>query len=244
MNDDGDGVRLEYCDEWHDVDAATPFRVGRTGDLSLDDNPYLHRHFLELRRDGGVWVLANVGSQLSATVGDEHGHFVAHLSPGGVLPLAFEQTFVRFGAGPTTYEFRIELPSAPFGPADAADRDDELIDDGLGTTTKAPAALTPDQRLVVLALAEPAMQRTGSGPSALPPSGVAAKRLGWTEKKFNKKLDQVCQKLSRAGVPGLHGAPGELASNRRGRLVEYCLATRMVTPNHLVELDQRDDVED
>ena len=118
------------------------------------------------------------------------------------------------------------LPDPPFRPL----APDEIVDPGaLSTPTRSPAELTPDQRLLVLALAEHALVRTGSGPSALPTSADAARRIGWSERKFNKKLDQVCQKLAKAGVRGLHGGPGDIASNRRARLVEYCLASRVVT---------------
>ena len=91
---------------------------------------------------------------------------------------------------------------------------------------------------VVLALAEPALRRGGSGASSLPPSSAAAARLGWSITKFNRKLDNVCQKLGRAGVRGLHGDAGKLASGRRGRLVEYALAVRLVTPEDLSLLEQ------
>lgn len=222
-------LEVEYCGERFPVDPDSPFRIGRTGDLAVDDNQYLHRSFLEIRRENGVWVLANVGRQLAATIGDENSHFIAHLAPGGALPIVFNQSYIRFGAGPTTYELQLHLPEAPFDPVDRV-----LVDDDqMGETTRLPATLTEDQRLLVLALAEHAMRRTGSGPSALPSSGEAAARLGWTEKKFNKKLDQVCQKLAKAGVRGLHGEPGALASNRRARLVEYCMSTRMITPDDL-----------
>jgi hypothetical protein len=173
--------------------------------------------------------------QLSATIGDEHNHFVAHIAPGGVLPLVFDRTYVRFGAGPTTYEVQLVLPDPPFS---ALDRDEPVQDDELEATTRSLARLTPDQRVVVLALAEHAMRRTGSGPSLLPTSAEAARRVGWPERKFNKKLDQVCQKLARAGVRGLHGGPGDLAANRRARLVEYCLASGVVTEADLPELDR------
>lgn len=73
--------------------------------------------------------------------------------------------------------------------------------------------------------------------SAVPSSADAARRLGWTTTRFNRKLDNVCQKLAKVGVQGLHGAPGELASNRRARLVEYAIAVRLVTPASLVMLD-------
>lgn len=228
-------LRVEYCGEWFSVDPDRPFTIGRDADLAVDDNPYLHRTFLELRREHGVWLVANVGKQLSATIGDEDSQFVAHIAPGGVVPLVFDRTYVRFGAGPTTYEVQLVLPDPPFT---AARADGPVSGDGLSAPTQSPAELTPDQRLLVLALAEHALRRTGSGPSALPTSADAARRIRWTERKFNKKLDQVCQKLAKAGVRGLHGGPGDIASNRRARLVEFCLAARVVTEDDLPLLDQ------
>ena len=53
--------------------------------------------------------------------------------------------------------------------------------------------------------------------SSVPTSGQAAERLGWQLTKFNRKLDNVCDKLDRLGVRGLRGGPGKLASNRRAR---------------------------
>lgn len=230
-----DGLQVEYCGEWWTVEKDDRFTIGRAADLSVDDNPYLHRTFLEIRCEQGVWLVANIGKQLSATIGDELNHFVAHVAPGGVLPLVFDRTYVRFGAGPTTYEILLVLPDPPFA---AVDRGDHGDDSDLSATTRSVARLTPDQRVVVLALAEHAMRRTGSGPSPLPASAEAARRIGWPERKFNKKLDQVCQKLAKAGVRGLHGGPGDIASNRRARLVEYCLATGVVTEADLPELDR------
>jgi hypothetical protein len=98
-----------------------------------------------------------------------------------------------------------------------------------GDTTIGRVVMTPDQLRLVLALAEPALRGTGRAGSTLPSSGEAAQRLGWKTTKFNRKLDNVCQKLAAQGVRGLHGEPGRLASNRRARLVEYALAVRLVT---------------
>ncbi|MBE3075508.1 MAG: hypothetical protein IMZ75_11300, partial [Actinobacteria bacterium] len=55
--------------------------------------------------------------------------------------------------------------------------------------------------------------------------------------RFNRKLDNVCQKLADAGNRGLHGGIGNLASNRKSRLVEHALSTRLVTARDLVLLD-------
>ena len=60
---------------------------------------------------------------------------------------------------------------------------------------------------------------------------------GWALTRFNRKLDNVCQKLADAGTRGLHGGPGKLASNRRARLVEYAVSSQLVTRSDLSLLD-------
>jgi hypothetical protein len=204
-----------------------PFTIGRDADFVVeDDNRFLHRRFLSLSTSQGVWLLANVGTQLAATVSDPGGRLEAFLSPGAVLPLVFDETVVRFTAGPTSYELSIVLPD----PAFLASQIDE---NDSGDTTVGSTVMTPDQLRLILALAEPALLGEARGGTALPTSGEAAQRLGWTTTKFNRKLDNVCQKLAAQGVRGLHGEPGRLASNRRARLVEYSLAVRLVTRDDL-----------
>ncbi len=173
-----------------------------------------------------MWLLANVGTQLTATVSDHDGRLEAFLSPGAVLPLVFDETLVRFTAGPTSYELSIRLPD----PAFVASKIDQ---NESGDTTVGRTVMTPDQLRLILALAEPALLGEARGGTSLPSSGDAAQRLGWTTTKFNRKLDNVCQKLAAQGVRGLHGEPGRLASNRRARLVEYALAVRLVTRDDL-----------
>ncbi|TDT18583.1 hypothetical protein BDK89_4207 [Ilumatobacter fluminis] len=230
----GDGATsllVEFCGEVVAVD-RTPFTIGRDADYVIDDeNRFLHRHFVRLDQHGPVWVLHNVGDQLSATVSDTDGLLEAFLAPGAALPLVFERTVVRFTAGPTTYEFTIRM-------ADAAFQSVRVDETPGGDTTIGRVAMTPDQLRLVLALAEPNLQGGGRPGTAMPSSAQAAERLGWTTTKFNRKLDNVCQKLTAQGVRGLHGEPGRLASNRRARLVEYALAMRLVTRDDLHLLDQ------
>ena len=57
-------LRVEFCGESLDVPPDRPFTIGREADLVVDDNRFLHRRFLELRAQGGMWWLANVGDQL------------------------------------------------------------------------------------------------------------------------------------------------------------------------------------
>jgi hypothetical protein len=70
----------------------------------------------------------------------------------------------------------------------------------------------------------------------VPSLADAAQRLGWTSTRLNRKLDNVCAKLTKEGVKGLHGGPGRLAVDRRSRLVEYALAARVVTVEDLALL--------
>jgi hypothetical protein len=223
---------IDYCGEITPLAPQGTLTIGREGDLEIDDNPYLHRRFLELAHvDNLVW-LANVGSAISATVADEEGLVQSWLSPGARIPLVFPRTVVWFTAGPTTYEFDIHLSDAPFVPAAVPETHD-------GSTTLGRVTFTPDQRLLILALAEPILRRGNRGAGSVPPSAAAAERLGWTITKFNRKLDNVCEKLTKLGVRGLVG-DGRAASNRRARLVEYALAARLITGADLVWLDAVD----
>jgi hypothetical protein len=104
-------------------------------------------------------------------------------------------------------------------------------------TTMGRTTLTPEQHLLLLALAEPVLRSGVRGTATVPSSADVAGRLGWTVTKFNRKLDNVCQKLERLGVRGLHGGPDRLAANRKARLVEYALAVRLVGPEDLPALE-------
>jgi hypothetical protein len=228
------GVTVDFCGELFVADGSRPLTIGRVGDVEIDDNPYLHRNFLQIVEDGGLWWLSNVGTTLTATVADKKGLFQAWLNPGARIPLALERLTVWFTAGPTTYDFDILVDS----PAFTSTGTDELVeDDATGETTVGRVSFTPDQKLLIVALAEPFLRRGQAGVAQIPSSADAAARLGWKVTKFNRKLDNVCQKVADAGTRGLHGGPGKLASNRKARLVEHALSTRLVTEPDLVLLD-------
>jgi hypothetical protein len=71
----------------------------------------------------------------------------------------------------------------------------------------------------------------------LPTSRAAAARLGWKLTKFNRKLDNVCAKVGKAGVSGLHGDLSDLATNRRQRLVDFAVTSQVVTRDDLALLE-------
>lgn len=228
-----DELVLDFSGEVHRVGVDDTFVIGRGGDLDIDDNPYLHRRFLVLAHEGGLWWIANEGSRLSATLTDGDGLVQSRLAPGARMPLVFQRVILTFSAGPTTYE--IDLITAGEDHFTGIDGPRQSS----GQTTIGVTPMTKSQLLLVLALSEPVLRRAGTGAAEIPSSSAAAARLGWPLTKFNRKLDNVCEKLDRVGVRGLRGGrAGGAASNRRTALVEHAVATLMVTAEDLPMLDQ------
>ena len=221
---------VECAGEYVAVAAGTRFPIGREGYAEIDDNRFLHRHFLSIEQSGGLWWLVNIGSRLSATVTDTEGRVQAQLAPGARLPIVFGVTTVVFSAGPTTYELSVHTAQPAF-----RETTPESALEGESTIGAVP--MTPSQKLLILALAEPVLRREGTGMSELPSSAAAAQRLGWSITRFNRKLDNVCDKLDRQGVPGLRGGVTSSATNRRVRLVEHAVASRLVVRDDLAMLD-------
>ncbi|WP_193509954.1 hypothetical protein [Cryobacterium sp. BB736] len=226
-------LRVEFCGEWYDVAPGADFHIGRESDLVIDENPYLHRRFLRIYDDYGLWWLGNVGNLLTATVTDASGQVQTWLSPGARIPIVFQRMQVLFSAGSTTYEFAIHSEedyyntSSPLGGAG-------------GATTIGPVPLTTSQRLLIVALAEQVLRQDSPGRGEIPSSAEAAERLHWSMTTFNRKLDNVCDKLDKVGVSGLRGGRGKLATSRRLRLVEYAVATHLVSKEDLYLLDRND----
>jgi hypothetical protein len=226
-------LRIEFCGEWYEVEHPKDFHIGRESDLIIDENPYLHRRFLRIYEDFGMWWLSNVGTLLSATVTDATGQVQAWLAPGARLPIVFPQMQVLFSAGSTTYEFTIHSQDDYYNTSAATAG-------AGGSTTIEPIPLTSTQRLLVVALAEQVLRQDSPGRGEIPSSSEAADRLHWSMTTFNRKLDNVCDKLDKIGVRGLRGGKGNLATNRRLRLVEYAVATRLVSKDDLYLLDRND----
>lgn len=224
-------LEIEYAGEYYELEPGREFKMGRIGDLEIDDNPYLHRRFLTLEFNDSFWWITNVGSRATAILSDPGGQSRSVLTPGARLPLVFEHTVLSFSAGPYSYELNltVELPSRDvaqlLGPI------------GEGDTTIGETAFTDSQLLAILAVAEPLLRRTGTGAWQVPTAVEAARRLGWTQTRFNRKLDNVCDKLDRVGVRGLKGGPGRQALSRRAALAEYAVNTRIVTAEQLPALE-------
>ncbi len=222
---------VEYCGERFDLNPDQRFFIGREADLSVDNNPYLHRRFLVLYFEGDMWWLSNLGSHLSASVSAGDVGFSGVVGPGARIPLVFGKTTIVFTAGPTTYELDVFSGSSEVDNVTAPYTD-------IGQTTVGVPKLTESQKVLIVVLAEQILRRDGTGASAIPSSAQAAGRLGWSLTKFNRKLDNVCDKLDQLGVSGMRGGGGKLASNRRTKLVEYAVSSRVVTRDDLPLIDE------
>jgi len=228
------GVKVLFCGEEFPVVAGRQLTIGRRADVEIDDNPYLHRVFLVVLEQGGLWWLVNVGTTLTATVADDTGLLQAWLAPGARIPLALNRFLVVFTAGPTTYDFEIVVDDPV--PAVSPGSPNVFEQDHVSEQTVGRVTFTKDQKLLMVALCEGSLSRSHPGTSQVPSSAAAAARIGWTITRFNRKLDNVCQKLADAGTRGLHGGIGNLASNRKARLVEHALSTGLVTEQDLTLL--------
>lgn len=224
-------LTIEFGDVIHQMAPGDTISMGRAADLVVDDNPYLHRRLLQVSEESGVWWVANIGQSIPVSVATDQGEFQALLGPGARLPIVFPRLRLMFTAGPNTYEVAIRCHGSLLSPADPSDA-------VAGDETRVPLALTESQKLLVLALAEPMLLNPGHGLTAVPTSAIAAERLGWPVTTFNRKLDAICEKLDRGGVEGLRGGPGNLASLRKSRLVEYAVLARLVSAADLQLLNR------
>lgn len=220
-------LSIEYCGEWHELRAGNVLTIGRAADLVIDDNPELDPVLLEIFDEHGMWWIASTAVSRTVHVSDPSGRVSTELAPGARVPVVFHPAHIVFAAGPTTYEFSVhgELPYS------AAATSTELRSERIELPR-----LTPNQRLLLLVLCERSLRRPVSGRGDYPTSAEAAVRLGWSLTAFNRKLDNVCDRLDRAGVAGLRGGRGNLATRRRARLIDYALSARLVTVEDLALL--------
>ncbi|WP_051198528.1 hypothetical protein [Gordonia shandongensis] len=205
------------------------FTIGREGDLAFPDNPYLHRRLLLLTFHAGFWWVANVGRYIPVKIIDLGSGAQTVLRSGSSSVLAADALAV-FDAGPTTYEVGVRVTAAPTLPRPSPT--------AVHGRTLGHAAVTPDQFRLLVAMAEPLLRHPGTGLDRMPTIPAVAERLGWSVTKANRHLDRLCERLADGGVSGLVSDGRTTAVNRRMRLLEYALDSRLVTREALSVLDE------
>jgi len=224
----GAALVVRFLDDEHRLEVGDQLTFGRAADLVLDDaNPYLHRVVGRFLWWDGFWWVENLGDALELQLLGGDGS-LARLPAGALAPLTHPQAAVRFSAGGLPYEVEAEVSGSPVPAPPQA-----TPSVGLPTTRYGDVALTDDERALVIELARPFLHDPSAGPERLPGNEDLAATLGWTRTKLNRKLDYLCERLTRAGVRGLQGKRAQLATNRRWVLVQHALVARLVTPEDL-----------
>lgn len=221
----GGALVLDFGGRRQWIPAGTTFVIGRGADLPIDGNQYVHRRFLEIAQHEGIWRLANVGSRLSASVASADGMAQSWLEPGASMPLVFDATVVMFTAGDTTYELTL-LAETPFYQVSTPWTS--------GSDGGVAGLLSPVQRILLTALAEPMLRADASGAVRLPALEEVAGRVGWSPEKFERRVGSLIDKFARHGVRGLErNEAGELPDSARTRIAEYAVGARIVTADDL-----------
>jgi hypothetical protein len=235
-------LRVEYCGEVTAIETSDELTFGRAGDLRIDDNRHLHRVLGRLWARDEQWWLSNEGRAISIQIADADSRSNVVLAPGSEVALSFPNSIVRFRAGITDYELTLRVPDREDEEEeDDEDSEDALWDDEFGDTVGlGDVLLTDEQRLLLLALAEPTL-RDPHTKEELPANRAVARRLGWSITKFNRKLDNLCNRFTKLGVGGLRGSIDQLATDRRRRLVDHAIESGLISADQLDRLPPEPD---
>lgn len=219
---------VEFVDETHVVSADATLSFGRAGDVVVDDaNPFMHRIVGVFVHEDGRWWLRNEARRFELQLRSDDGRR-STLPPGAGEVLSAMCGTVQFTSGVTTYELMWELDGIE-APATSV-----AASGGQTTREFGVVSLNTEQRQLLVALAEPRLRGLDAG---IPANAEVAHRLGWSLRKFDRKLDYLCRRLSEAGVKGLRGQKGEEAVDRRTKLLDHVLAVGMVSADDLDVLE-------
>lgn len=208
-----------------------PLIFGRGAELDVDSNPFLHRSVGRFVFADGLWWVENLSDRSPLRI--SAGETSVILAANDRSPLTRRDTIICFEAGPCNYEIRVHLEEIPETTPPLTLDDDRTV-----TLNPVVIPLNYEQRLLLTALAEPWLKdHHHRGP--MPTNRSVADRLGWTDTKFNRKLDYLCSQLARHGVPGMR-VTGRRALERRSHLVEHMLLTGQITVDDLHHLYTHD----
>jgi hypothetical protein len=217
-----DRILVSFEGATHAVAATDALTFGRHGDVVIDPaNRMLHRLLGRFTNADGSWWLSNLGSSIALVVSDLDGASFARVVPGGSIPLPFERSAVAFSAGRANYRLTVEqLGWNPRSVVTGATESTEP------TVTASSLVFNDEQYALLAALAR--HRSTGAPGQPMVSRRQLAQELGWSDAKLGRKLDHLCTKLARAGVPGLVGRAGRTADNRRQLLADAAVELGLV----------------
>jgi hypothetical protein len=230
----GRDLTVDFLGERRVCEPGEVLTFGRTADLVIDEeNPYLHRLVGRFSWHDGLWWIENHGQQIELDVESDTGVEARLRSRSGdaapsLAPLVGSRSSIRFIAG----EFNYQLDAIHGGPV--APKLGDVKVGGKETSQFGHVELTHDERLLLVALTAPVLRDPANArPERLPTNKTLYDQLGWSATRYNRKLDYLCVRLSRAGVRGLQGGRGTKATNRRWLLIEHAIASKLVTLDDL-----------
>lgn len=221
---DRERLIVEHCGDERVLGRDDELTFGRSADVVIDANPYLHRVLGRFRHDGRSWWVDNVGRSTPLTLMSTADLSSATVGPGSTAPILHVESVVAFAAGPTEYEVVVTNERAER----LADLGPVAGDGPLATLEFGRIDLNPDQVELLRVLCEHRLARPSDQWADIPSNRSCAARLGWTLAKFNRKLDHVCDRLARSGVRGLRGDLGLSAVDRRRVLVDHVVRSGLL----------------
>jgi hypothetical protein len=153
--------------------------------------------------DGAWWLRNDSAASLLYLSGDRG--FRVDLPPGMQIPVQQWHAKVRMQGVFDSYTLRLRLPDLDDEPSqdDAPGRPG--TGDHLVTSTRYRARLTDSDRLVLAARFEEYLNWRHAGAPALRSAKDTAERIGWQPHTVAKRCENIRDRYTRLGVPGLHG---------------------------------------
>lgn len=180
--------------------------LGRAGTIPIgEDDPAMHRRFLQIWKHHGAWYIHNAGETLTARIiARGRNQFTPlRLSPNTTLPLPPGEVAVTFETKHMAYE--IALFNAV--PQPAADRTPPPD----GAFTAEGFEPNAEQLQLLRALADPLWKDPSAEPHRVTPSvDKLAAQLNWTQKQTNQRMQRIVDALERAGVPEFQKGPTQV----------------------------------
>lgn len=210
-----------------------PFTIGRQGDLLVgEDNPFMHRVLLEIVVINNRWHIANASPHYRVYITDYSGNLLHTIMPLTSVCVEWEYFIIDIRIQDQRYALDADC-CAP----DGSPRRDHRSAETYSATWKVDP-LDEDIKVAVVALAEETLKTGDLG--ALKTFTEGTRRLHWEKhpKRMEKRITKLCEELALRGVPGLTGSNAKMAVNRRISAIQYCIETRLITPDDLVLIKQ------
>ena len=216
---------VAFIDEGHDLEPGSELSFGRNADIVIDDaNQFMHRIVGSFVWHRDSWWVRNSSRHAEIELLAETGKRVT--IPAGSSELLDGPGVIRFDAGASSYELEYALDTEISLPTVELPRDE---DDSYLTRDFGRIPLNEEQRAMLTELCRIRLTDPSATAADIPPNAEIANRLGWSLRKFDRKLDYICRRLAEEGVRGVRGVKGVEATDRRAVLVEHMITSGQIT---------------